>query len=169
MSWIGVDLFFVLSGFLITGTLLDNIGSPHFFKNFYIRHALRIFPLYYAVLFFGMIRELVFHGSTHEPYAYYFIYSQNLVTFFGGHEIGALAHFWSLAVEEQFYLLWPAVIIALSRQHFFMFMMILFISSVIITRIALVASGVARVYFFPIAHFDALLIVSARGRQTSMA
>jgi peptidoglycan/LPS O-acetylase OafA/YrhL len=94
----------------------------------------------------------------HEPYAYYFIYSQNIVTFLGGHEIGVLAHFWSLAVEEQFYLLWPAAIIVFARRNCVMHMIILFISLVIITRITLVSSGVARVYFFPIAHFDALLI-----------
>jgi len=157
-GWIGVDLFFVLSGFLITGTLLDNVRSPHFFKNFYIRRTLRIFPLYYAVLLLGMIREFVLHGWTDAPYAYYFIYSQNIVTFLGGREIGALAHFWSLAVEEQFYLLWPTVIIVLYRRNCFMVGIVLFLSLVIITRLTLVASGVERVYFFPIAHFDALLI-----------
>jgi peptidoglycan/LPS O-acetylase OafA/YrhL len=157
-GWIGVDLFFVLSGFLITGTLLDNIRSPHFLQNFYIRRVLRIFPLYYAVLLLGIIRELVFRGWTHEPYIYYFIYSQNIVTFIGGREIGALAHFWSLAVEEQFYLVWPMAIIFLFRRNCFMPVIILFILLVIIIRIVLISSGVARVYFFPVSHFDALLI-----------
>jgi peptidoglycan/LPS O-acetylase OafA/YrhL len=110
---LGVQLFFVLSGFLITGILLDAKGSPHFFRNFFVRRALRIYPLYYALLGFVMFSGLVHqHGVHWWPYALYF---SNLVY---GHGIqpAPLAPVWSLAVEEQFYLLWPFIVSVLSRR-----------------------------------------------------
>ncbi len=114
LGWVGVDLFFVLSGFLITGILWDSRSSPHYFRNFYGRRFLRIFPLYYAVLFFTFIVTF-FHGIWTSGYWSYFAYLNNIVTVFVPASFGVppyfnLEHFWSLAVEEQFYLLWPLVV-----------------------------------------------------------
>jgi peptidoglycan/LPS O-acetylase OafA/YrhL len=118
-GWVGVDLFFVLSGYLITGILLDSRRGPRFFRNFYARRALRIFPLYYALiaLSFLVLPHLVpptqaahfARISGEEPY--YWLYLQNFCMARAGmprHPI--LDVTWSLAIEEQFYLLWPTVV-----------------------------------------------------------
>lgn len=119
--WSGVDLFFVLSGFLLGGILLKNRGSGSYFKTFYIRRACRIFPLYYG---FFLVFVILYHtparenfpwlfGSPPEPLPLwtYATYTQNI--FMGINEtLGAhgLVATWSLAVEEQFYLVLPLVI-----------------------------------------------------------
>jgi peptidoglycan/LPS O-acetylase OafA/YrhL len=110
---LGVQLFFVLSGFLITRILLDTKDTPNFFRNFFSRRALRIYPLYYAllllVIFSGVVHQ---HGLHWWPYA---LYLSNLV--YGRQpEPSPLAPVWSLAVEEQFYLVWPFVVGVLSRR-----------------------------------------------------
>ena len=128
IGWSGVDLFFVLSGFLITGLLVDSKGGPHYYRNFYIRRTLRIFPLYYAFLFYvlyvcpwlwpdtplaAMAREAMADRSE----AWYWLYVPNVLfardeTF--GHP--NLAVTWSLAIEEQFYLVWPLIVALTSRR-----------------------------------------------------
>ena len=116
----GVDLFFVLSGFLITGILLYSKGRPNYFRNFMVRRALRIFPLYFLSLFLGLwIIPSVF--STHVfdmPRAeqfYLWTYTSNIrMSWLNGWCFGPFDHFWSLAVEEHFYLVWPAVVLFLS-------------------------------------------------------
>lgn len=105
----GVDLFFVLSGFLITTILLQ--AKPrdwHELRNFYIRRTLRIFPLYYWFL----AGAALFGGGVS---AYYWFYGQNVAEALGFHLIGP-DHFWSLAVEEQFYVVWPFVILFWPRR-----------------------------------------------------
>ena len=118
-GWMGVDLFFVLSGFLITGILLDAKGAPHYFKNFYMRRALRIFPLYYAVLALHILALPLVEpaGSPElrtllERQGWYWGYLTNVfgALYPSGAEVYGLGHFWSLAIEEQFYLVWPLVI-----------------------------------------------------------
>jgi len=111
-GWIGVAMFFVLSGFLITGILLDTQHEAGHFRRFYLRRTLRIAPLYYAVLlvaFVGLPLAGIAPASVRadEPsQLWLWTYLSNWVQPFGlaGH---AFPHFWSLAVEEQFYLLWP--------------------------------------------------------------
>ncbi len=116
----GVQLFFVLSGFLISGILLDSRGTDGYFKNFYVRRMLRIFPLYYGTIFafYCIARFIGFEGGQlfFHRLPWLLTYTSNvLITLrhdwsfvFGTHSLG---HFWSLAVEEQFYLLWPAVVL----------------------------------------------------------
>jgi peptidoglycan/LPS O-acetylase OafA/YrhL len=114
-----VDLFFVLSGFLIGGILLDARESPRYFKTFYIRRAYRIFPLYAAVTFLFLFRHLPFHfllGSLGNaspqviPWAAYVTLTQNFWMVHFGYGEMAMAVTWSLAVEEQFYLTIPFLI-----------------------------------------------------------
>lgn len=103
-GWVGVNLFFVLSGFLITGILLDSKNKPHFYRRFYTRRALRILPAYYALL----ILLLVFRTSSFAFVGLSFFYLANMTEFFG--VPCAYGPLWSLAVEEHFYLLWPFVV-----------------------------------------------------------
>ncbi len=112
-GWIGVDLFFVLSGFLITGILYDAKGGERYFRNFYIRRLLRIAPLYYGALavFLLLIPALRSEGFWYWTYLVNFRIAAE-----GWPEFGALGHFWSLAVEEQFYLLWPLAVFRLRRR-----------------------------------------------------
>ena len=114
-GWAGVDLFFVLSGFLITGILLDARGAARYFRAFYARRVLRIFPLYYAylaVLFLAMPRLLPALDVKPETQGWLWSYLGNvLFAREGGFEASPFtAHFWSLAVEEQFYLVWPLLV-----------------------------------------------------------
>jgi peptidoglycan/LPS O-acetylase OafA/YrhL len=121
-GWMGVDLFFVLSGFLITGILFDTLGQGHYFKNFYARRSLRLFPVYFLMA--GLVMALApWLGVTRSwrdvPF---FLYTSNIMNDlhtlprFGPHiEMG---HLWSLAVEEQFYLLWaPAMFLLKTRRR----------------------------------------------------
>jgi len=124
-GWIGVDLFFVLSGFLITGILYDSREQGHYYRNFYWRRILRIFPLYYAVLLGAtfLAPSVMQHFSAAPdqsmsqelPWAW--IYGANFrMAWTGRLSLGYLAHFWSLAVEEHFYLVWPLLVGTLSRR-----------------------------------------------------
>jgi peptidoglycan/LPS O-acetylase OafA/YrhL len=120
----GVELFFVLSGFLITGILYDTRNEPRHFRNFYMRRFLRIFPLYYGVLaivFF--IAPLIppLRGGTldyltdHQAWAW--LYAVNIyIAEQGEWNFSYLEHFWSLAIEEHFYIFWPLVVFVLARR-----------------------------------------------------
>ena len=115
----GVDLFFVLSGFLITGILIDTRDDPQYFRRFFGRRSLRIFPLYYGTLLFLLVFSLPFHWTWNGMAWPMLTYTQNWWPYklntFGVGPLG-LYHFWSLAIEEQFYLLWPLVVFALRRN-----------------------------------------------------
>lgn len=115
---LGVDLFFVLSGFLITGILLDAKGRPGYFRSFYARRVLRIFPAYYAYLV--VIGLLVRTGTIHLARAdwlpWHLAYLSNMMPGRGVPLVHYLSHMWSLAIEEQFYLVWPAVVSLAGRR-----------------------------------------------------
>ncbi len=119
---IGVNIFFVLSGFLITGILLkakkqvetQGLSRSTAFKNFYIRRTLRIFPIYYLVLIiFWLIGDPVIRGNA----VYYFTYTSNYLFYIQQDFPARLAHLWSLAVEEQFYILWPWLILLVNKKY----------------------------------------------------
>lgn len=114
-GWIGVDLFFVLSGFLITGILLDSVGERGYYKIFYARRALRIFPPYYAALLAVLAATPLLGINWKTDHISFFTYTNNIALLFDPNvaTIGPLITFgayWSLAVEEQFYLIWPSII-----------------------------------------------------------
>lgn len=121
-AWLGVDLFFVLSGFLITGILADSRSTPHYFRNFFVRRSLRIFPLYFLALalLFGVLPQFgIAIGGVEERSAqgWYWGYASNVLFAVRNWIPEGIGHLWSLAVEEQFYLVWPFVVLAVAPQR----------------------------------------------------
>jgi peptidoglycan/LPS O-acetylase OafA/YrhL len=114
-GWMGVDLFFVLSGFLITGILLDTKGSQHFIRDFYIRRCLRIWPLYYSLLLFMFVlvplvrpeEAIEIFGERSQPWWSFPLFLQNFFVPVPQNAAGPLGVTWSLGIEELFYLVWP--------------------------------------------------------------
>ena len=137
-GWAGVDVFFVLSGFLITGILFDTKEDMHRFRNFYIRRTLRIFPLYYGVLLLILLLTPIMRWNWNSTWICWSVYLGNYVRFlfvqrfvqsggmletlqspviFQGLPIRIfLGHFWSLGVEEQFYFLWPLIVFSVKDR-----------------------------------------------------
>jgi peptidoglycan/LPS O-acetylase OafA/YrhL len=117
-GWTGVDLFFVLSGYLITRGLVSDSKKPlgTRMKMFWMRRVLRIFPLYYAVVIAGSVATLAF-GAQWVPGLPYWLYMQNYTLAFDHEVMRWTAHFWSLAIEEQFYFIWPIVALTVSRRR----------------------------------------------------
>jgi peptidoglycan/LPS O-acetylase OafA/YrhL len=113
LGWSGVDLFFVLSGFLITGILVDTLGAANWWPAFLARRTLRIFPLYYLALAIfwcaGPLAGLIDTWTLRRWGWWYWSYLGNWA-FAARQTIPSLTHFWSLGVEEQFYLFWPLVV-----------------------------------------------------------
>lgn len=141
----GVDLFFVLSGFLITGILYDSKGRGRYFRDFYVRRSLRIFPLYYLVLIGGLLVlpavgvKLDAGPGIDRPWLW--VYGTNAVQATrGAYVFGWFDHFWSLAVEEHFYLVWPLVIATLGRRAA-MGVSVGCVATALVSRWTLVASG----------------------------
>ena len=128
-----VDLFFVLSGYLITSILLSNPPSERFLFSFYVRRGLRIWPIYYlALLALVVLNPYVAQPGPLDALPYYLSFSQNVTHYWAGTApefIPAFRHTWSLAVEEQFYIIWPALLMVLGRRG--------------LTRAALVFVGLA--------------------------
>ncbi len=121
LGWSGVDLFFVLSGFLITNILLVTRAGPSYARSFYTRRTLRIFPLYYATLAFFLViaprlpflanLDAAWRGGTQTDALWYWLYLSNWkVALSGAWDHRSLSITWSLAIEEQFYLIWPWIV-----------------------------------------------------------
>jgi len=163
-GWIGVQLFFVLSGFLITRNLFALRGTENYFRTFFGRRVLRIFPLYFSALIvaFVIVPQLVnldaktLASQTHQIWLWTFL--SNWVQPFGL-GVDGFSHFWSLAVEEQFYLIWPLVILVCNAPRVRSICLILAVMALLI-RIGCVAGGVRPEipYMFTVCRMDALAL-----------
>lgn len=153
-GWLGVDLFFVLSGFLITDILLKTLGTKNYLRNFYVRRVLRIFPLYYLCLILFLL--IIPRITTRFDVQYYtdnqiwiWAYLQNwLYIFKDPGQYNALNHLWSLAVEEQFYLLWPIVILFLRKPKYLLITISLLLIGVLGLRLWIWNNQVADLAYF---------------------
>jgi peptidoglycan/LPS O-acetylase OafA/YrhL len=165
--WLGVDIFFVLSGFLITGLLYDTRENRRFFSTFYARRSLRIFPVYYAVLFvlfwirpfFAASPQLARISTLHQ--LWYWGYAANLLIAMKGwspFSLGLLDHLWTLAVEEQFYLFWPLIVFFFRQRTLIIISAVGIIASLGL-RIALVCTGnIVPAYVLTFSRMDTLAV-----------
>jgi peptidoglycan/LPS O-acetylase OafA/YrhL len=163
-GWIGVQLFFVLSGFLITGNLLDAQGADNYFSAFFGRRALRILPLYYTVLLVAFViapllvavPEQMRLTESHQVSLWTFV--TNWTEPYDGGVYG-FGHFWSLAVEEQFYLIWP-FIVARCRPETLLRVCAAAVVISLLARCAMVATHFSpdTLYMFTICRMDALAL-----------
>jgi peptidoglycan/LPS O-acetylase OafA/YrhL len=181
VMWVGVDLFFVLSGFLITGILYDSKARPRYFRDFYIRRSLRIFPLYYGFfLVVGLLWKVLRLHADRVVWTHLF-YGANLfmthiatsnptaihVGPFHGQQmtlwLGAL---WSLCVEEQFYLVWPLVIRLLPSRRVMMWfcgagvLAVMSLRCFLLVRHPALEFGTSYLYYATYARCDTLLLGS---------
>lgn len=172
LSWTGVDMFFVLSGFLITGILFDAKGKDHFFLNFYARRTVRIFPLYYAALVLYLIVWPQFpawmsegFGTIPTSQVWYWLYlsnySQSLAEEAGRVTTHPLHVSWSLSIEEQFYLVWPLVVFLCSRKTLLKLTLVMFFGSMIVRSGFLYADKVHLAILFTPCRVDGLAVGAA--------
>jgi peptidoglycan/LPS O-acetylase OafA/YrhL len=166
-GWIGVQLFFVLSGFLITGNLLDTRHSANYFSAFFGRRALRILPLYYSVLLIALVLAPMYATmppqlhDTHSHQVWLWTFLVNWTQPFNGGVYG-FGHFWSLAVEEQFYLLWPFLVLRCTPANLLRACAAA-VAIALLTRLALVAMHFPpdTLYMFTLCRMDALALGAA--------
>jgi peptidoglycan/LPS O-acetylase OafA/YrhL len=178
-GWTGVDLFFVLSGFLITGILYDAKGGPSYFKNFYMRRVLRIFPLYYGVLIavlivipfavehLGPLHRAILGrrpGALDELHVlqgrqgWLWLYGQNFAMGVLGKPFFLFNHFWSLAVEEHFYLVWPFLIYLCTRRAAIVMCVVVIVLALALRLAAVAAGSPLDLYVLTPCRMDALAI-----------
>ena len=160
LGWAGVSVFFVISGFLITTILLKTKEREHYFKNFYIRRSLRIFPIYYALIIVFTILYLMRDKVFPSDFMYFMTYTQNVLWVFTDYQSDLspfLAHTWSLAIEEQFYLLWPFIIFSFRNSNLIKVSLILILGAVLFR---VVCSYLERSYYIVLLpyHMDLLIM-----------
>ncbi len=138
LGWIGVDLFFVLSGFLITRILLNTKKSKGYFFNFYMKRTLRIFPLYFLFVL-GCILLVVFFdierlNPIKDYWGYFITYTPNLLFYKlnGFVPKFAMGHLWSLAIEEHFYLIWPLMVYLFNQKNLIVLAIIAIVGSCVL-------------------------------------
>jgi peptidoglycan/LPS O-acetylase OafA/YrhL len=166
-GWVGVDMFFALSGFLITGILLATKGALNYYSGFYARRVLRIFPIYYLTI--GAMFALVpivsgLAAIIPEPSqrGAYWVFLENWLVFKErSWPPNALGHFWSLAIEEQFYLIWPACV-AFCAPRTLRSIILISAFAMILVRVGYYATNPPAVAFVlsGLTRFDALLLGS---------
>lgn len=155
-GWLGVDLFFILSGFLITGLLIDARQQSGYFRNFYARRVLRIVPLYFVCI--------LFMYWAYRGYASYFglslLFLANFSTYFGVAVPHGPGVFWSLAVEEHFYLIWPLLIRYLSRRVLLWLSLSIVVASPVLRGLGVFAGMdvEGEVYVYSVFRFDGLAL-----------
>jgi peptidoglycan/LPS O-acetylase OafA/YrhL len=165
-GWIGVDLFLVLSGYLITGILLKTKSTKGYYRNFMARRLLRIFPAYYlfVFVFFIVLPRIV--PSNPElaklpgQQGWYWAYLANVRIFLHGDwDAVYVEHAWSLAIEEQFYLLWPWVVLLCSRRAL-MAVCLAAVPASLLVRCYLISAGAGRAMAFVLmpSHLDGLAL-----------
>jgi peptidoglycan/LPS O-acetylase OafA/YrhL len=166
-GWVGVQLFFVLSGYLISGILLDSRGAPGYYRAFFARRVLRIFPLYYGFLVLclvivpglGLAPERLLADPEHRVWLWCYLinWAEPL-----GRGVAAFPHFWSLAVEEQFYLIWPWVVSRTTpRRLLHVVGALVVVAFAARLAIRLAGLGGEAAYMFTICRMDALALGAA--------
>jgi len=155
-GWLGVDLFFILSGFLISGILLDSRESGHYFRNFYIRRTLRIVPLYFTCI---LVMYFAYPGAG----TYFLLAVMFLANFFypfGAFPPHGASVFWSLAIEEHFYLLWPLLVRLLNRTTLFVLTLIIVFGTPILRGICAYRGmdPELEIYIYSFFRFDGLAL-----------
>ncbi len=166
LGWFGVELFFALSGYLITGILLDAKGKLtgwDYFRGFYGRRSLRIFPLYYLVLVLVFIvlpaiapAPFALFDPAREHAIWFWTYTQNILFAREGNLLHGVFHLWSLAVEEQFYLLFPLLIYLLGTTALLWVLPLLCVAG-IVSRMTLF-TGYPGYYVLLPCRLDSLLV-----------
>jgi peptidoglycan/LPS O-acetylase OafA/YrhL len=163
-GWLGVDVFFVLSGYLITTTLRKemNTNNTISLKNFYIRRLLRLTPAFWTLLAFVFFFVLTFSSQKRTGLISILIsatYMMNWNRAFAWFPQGLLGHTWSLAMEEQFYLIWPLILILFGRRSSFSFIVIdIIIINILRISLVLLGVGAERTYDGFDTHSDAILM-----------
>lgn len=140
-SWVFMEMFFVMSGFLITGILIDSKSKKNYYGRFIYRRTVRVFPLYYLsliIIFYLLPKSLINLDYYRNHQGWFWLYIQNwLFSIEGWPDVKALHHFWSLAIEEQFYIIWPLFVWLLSTKKLLRFCVFLFFASIIFRNIGL--------------------------------
>ena len=161
-GWIGVQLFFVLSGYLITNNLLASRGADNYYRAFFGRRVLRIFPLYFLalVLFLLVLPQLLSLSpeisASYAHQRWYWLFLNNW-TQPSGQAVYWFPHFWSLAIEEQFYLVWPFLIALLPERRVALASLIVLLAACLL-RVVLYRAGcnTDMIYMYTITRMDAL-------------
>ena len=171
-NWMAMEWFFAMSGFLITGILLKTRTGEGFFKNFYMRRFFRIFPLYYGFLafyFFVLPHFMDLKHNTESAYGFvsenqgwYWTYMGNYLIALQGNWLGEMSHFWSLSVEEHFYIAWPLLVYMLSNKRLMQLSAALVAASIALRAYFVYHIGMApvSVYVMTITRMDSLLLGS---------
>jgi peptidoglycan/LPS O-acetylase OafA/YrhL len=151
LGWTGVDLFFVLSGFLITRNLLATRGADNFLRSFYTRRALRIFPAYFAAIAVYAVAASIWDAQVLQSQpgmGWLLTFTSNVPSLWGvdSNSFGPLTHFWSLAVEEHFYLFWPFAVMLASQKRLIQVTAAIFVVALVSRTLWTIADDAATLY-----------------------